>query len=355
MIDHAIFSIPEAEKPRLKIMFLAKHALSGGAAHAEDGNHAVYHHEILTTLREIGLDVTPANDFTALVEHPGHDFLFTLLNRAGYPMSEMLGPLMSMRIGLPCLGASPIIRGLADDKHLMKLAAQARGVPVAPWTIARIGAPFPHEPDWAYERLVVKPNASSASWGITMPTSWSEATRDIQELHKQGHDVIVERYEGAYDVVVPVLGGDEPILLSTMRFEMPGDEGNFRSYEEKRGLTEGPKERLVAMSKPTMTRKIREQVRAMLPELWPFDYGRFEFRYTPETGEVLFMEVNLSCNLWSKKTVSGAAQIAGLSHRQLIEHILAYSMDRQGVITADRTIMPLNTDPKESGGAAINV
>ncbi|NVE93927.1 D-alanine--D-alanine ligase family protein [Altererythrobacter lutimaris] len=355
MIEHAIFSIPESKKQDLKVLFLAKHALSGGKAHAEDGNHAVYHHEILTVLQDIGLNVTPANDFPALVEHQGHDFLFTLLNRAGYPMSEMLGPLMAKRIGLPFLGASPIVRGLADDKHLMKTAAAARGVPVAPWMIARIGAPFPHEPDWAYERLVVKPNASSASWGITMPATWSQAKKDIKALHEEGHDVIIERYEGAYDVVVPVLGGDEPILLSTMRFEMPGDEGNFRSYEEKRGLTDGPKERLVAMSKPTMTRKIREQVRAMLPELWPFDYGRFEFRYTPETGEVLFMEVNVSCNLWSKKTVSGAAQIAGLSHHQLIEHIVASSMDRQGVIKADRTMMALNTDPKETGGAAINV
>ena len=52
-----------------------------------------------------------------------------------------------------------------------------------------------------------------------------------------------------------MLGGDDPILLSTMRFEMPGDEGNFRSYEEKRGLSEGPKERLVAMRNPVMTRK----------------------------------------------------------------------------------------------------
>ncbi len=355
MNEHAIFSISEADKKRLKVMFLAKHALSGGATHEEDGNHAVYHHEILTALREIGLNVTPANDFDALLERGGHDYLFTLLNRAGYPMSEMLGPLMAKRIGLPFLGASPIIRGLADDKHLMKLAAQARGVPVAPWLVARVGGPEPRRPDFAFERLVVKPNASSASWGITMPSTWSQAREEIAALHADGHDVIVERYEGAYDVVVPVLGGDEPILLSTMRFEMPGDEGNFRSYEEKRGLTEGPKEKLVAMSRPVMTRKIREQVLAMLPELWPFDYGRFEFRYTPDTGEVLFMEVNLSCNLWSKKTVAGAAKIAGLSHAQLIEHITAYSMERQGVITAERRKMTVQTDPGEIGGEAIHV
>ena len=46
------------------------------------------------------------------------------------------------------------------------------------------------------------------------------------------------------------------------------------------------------------------------------------------------MEVNLSCNLWSKKTVSGAAQQMGMTHAQLVETILAHSMLRQGVIGA---------------------
>ena len=134
-------------------------------------------------------------------------------------------------------------------------------------------------------------------------------------------------------VVVPVLGGDDPILLSTMRFEMPGDEGNFRSYEEKRGLSEGPKERLVAMRNPVMTRKIREFTRAMLPELWPFDYGRFEFRYDPVSGAAQFMEVNLSCNLWSKKTISRSAASIGVDHQSLVETIVAHSLARHGLLT----------------------
>ena len=143
----------------------------------------------------------------------------------------------------------------------------------------------------------------------------------IAKLHAEGHDVIVERYEvyAELDVVVPVLAGDDPdpAVDDSNIVEMPGDEGNFRSYEEKRGSREGPKERLVAMRNPVMTRKIREFTRRMLPELWPFDYyGPVRIRlYTPTTGDGLFMEVNLSCNLWSRrKTVSGwFAQLAGLT------------------------------------------
>src|SRR3546814_20150597 len=38
------------------------------------------------------------------------------------------------------LGASPIVRGLSDDKHLTKLEAAARSVPTAPWALFRRGA-----------------------------------------------------------------------------------------------------------------------------------------------------------------------------------------------------------------------
>ena len=78
--------------------------------------------------------------------------------------------------------------------------------------------------------------------------------------------------------------------------------------------------------------KLEAATRALLPELWPFDYGRFEYRYEPATGEIWFMEVNLSCNLWSKKTISRSAASIGIGHEALVEHILAQSMLRQGVI-----------------------
>jgi D-alanine-D-alanine ligase len=54
------------------------------------------------------------------------------------------------------------------------------------------------------------------------------------------------------------------------------------------------------------------------------------------TGEVRFLEVNLNCNLWSRKTISMAARQIGWSHRALIETILTESLDRQSLL--DRAI-----------------
>jgi D-alanine-D-alanine ligase len=328
-----ILKIPAADKARLKVMFLAKHAKASGAPDPQDGNHAVYHHEMRETLREIGLNLTVANSFDDICRKPEVDYVVTLLNRGGFLNSEMLAPLMLTRHGIAFMGAAPIIRGLGDDKHLMKLAAQSRGVPVTPWTIVRRGSEVAIEaPQWEWQRLVVKPNASSASWGVGMFEDWKDAAAHVEQILSEGHDAIIEPHFGNADAVLPVVGGDGVVILPAMRFSMPGASDNFRSYEEKRALVDAPKETLEQIEDPALVARLEEYTRLMLPEVWPFDYGRFEYRHDAETGELKFMEVNLSCNLWSKKTVSGAARLLGVSHAELVETILAHSMLRQGVI-----------------------
>ncbi|HEX8622772.1 MAG TPA: phosphoribosylglycinamide synthetase [Allosphingosinicella sp.] len=322
----------DEDKDRLVILFLAKHALSGGVPHPEDGTHAVYHHELLETLKTAGFWVTAANSFEAIWEKPAADFAVPLLNRGGFLNSEMLAPLLLTRHGLPFLGAAPMLRGLSDDKHLMKTAARARGVPVTDWAIHRRGQGPLEPPAFAWERLVVKPNASSASWGVRIVERWEEGRAHAEGLLASGHDVILEPYAPLIDIAVPVVGADGPWLLPPMGY-FPDRPGTPRSYEEKRGLVQSEDEDpLRIVDDPSLAERLNGAVRALLPELWPFDYGRFEFRYDPATDDIRFMEVNLSCNLWSKKTISRSARSIGVSHARLVETILAHSLLRQGVV-----------------------
>ena len=329
-MDHPeIMRLTGAEKAGLKLLFLAKHAHGGGRPHPEDGSHAIYHHELLETIREIGIEVIAADRYEALFEPPQVDFVVPLLNRGGFQNSEMLAPLLLARHGIPFLGAAPIVRGLSDDKHLMKLAARAGGVPAADWRLFRKGglAPLP----LAGRDFIVKPNASSASWGIRRCADWSEVEAHAAALHAQGHDAIAEVWVGTMDIAVPVVGASGALVLPALGYE-PAESGGLRSYEEKRNLIRVADDRLERVTDDALLERLARMVRTMLPELWPFDYGRFEFRYDISSGELWFMEVNLSCNLWSKKTISRAAALAGIGHAALVETILAHSMARQGVI-----------------------
>ncbi|QHL90762.1 phosphoribosylglycinamide synthetase [Sphingomonas changnyeongensis] len=324
-------AIPDAARARLRVMFIAKHAKWGGGLHPEDGNHALYHVEVRTILEELGLNLLLADSYDALFQNPGVDFVFPLLNRGGFLNSEMLLPLLCTRLGIPYLGASPILRGLSDDKHLTKLAVRARGVPTAPWAIFRRGAPVTEAGVPMAERMVIKPNASSASWGVMDAHDWPGVVRAVAEIHDMGHDAILEPFLNGSDVEVPVITIGDPVIMPMMLFEQ-ADPSHLRTYYEKRDLVDrAQKYQLVDFDDSRLMPQIADYTRRIMGEFVPFDYGRYEFRVNPETGEVNFLEVNLNCNLWSEKVFGRSARRAGLTQAQLIETILAESMKRHGL------------------------
>lgn len=327
-------TIPEEAKQRLRIMFIAKHAKWQGGLHPEDGNHALYHVEVREILKELRLNLTLENRYEALFDKPDVDFVFPLLNRGGFLNSEMLLPLLCTRHGIPFLGASPILRGLGDDKHLTKLCAAARGIPTAPWAIYRRGVPVEQERCPAGARLVIKPNASSASWGVQDAYDWAGVEQAVASIHSEGHDAIVEPFLNGSDVEVPVITIDgEPVILPMLMFEQ-ADPTHLRTYWEKRDLVErAHKYELVPFGREDpYYGRIEQLTREILKEFRPFDYGRYEFRLDRERGEVQFLEVNLNANLWSQKVYGRSAQLAGWSQEQLIETLLCESLRRHGLL-----------------------
>lgn len=327
-------SIPASTKARVRVLLVARHVYWNGGLHETDGNHALYHLEMRQVLEEIGINLHLADCYEALFERPDADFIFPLLNRGGFLNSEMLLPLLCTRHHLPFLGASPILRGQSDDKHLAKLEARALGVPTIPWTLFRRGAPVDERNCPMAERMVVKPNASSASWGVTDASDWMGVRAAIGAIHAGGHDAIVEPFIEGCDVEVPVIGyNGAPTILPMTLYEQ-SDPTHLRTNAEKRDLVESvEKFRLVAFDDPYWVPRVAALTQKLAAIYHPFDYGRYEFRLDQQTGRLLFMEVNLNCNLWSEKTFGRSAVQAGMTHMQLVETILAESMARQGLMS----------------------
>ncbi|KQZ62687.1 phosphoribosylglycinamide synthetase [Sphingopyxis sp. Root1497] len=313
-----------------RLLFIAKHARWTGALHPEDGNHALYHREIREILEGLGVPLVIADSYAALFDRPDADFVFPLLNRGGFFNSEMLLPLLCNRMGLPYVGASPIVRGLSDDKHLTKLEAAARGVPTAPWALFRRGAPVDVSRCPPASRWVIKPNNSSASWGIRDAHDRIELAQAVAEIHALDHDAVVEPFIVGSDVEVPVITqGGEPAMLPMMIFEQ-ADPTHLRTYQEKRDLVDrSAKYSLKLFDEPEIGARIAAMTAQMAEIFRPFDFGRFEFRVDFATGEVRLLEVNLNCNLWSEKVFGRAAVAAGFTQADLIETIVAESMLRQ--------------------------
>lgn len=331
--------LSDSEKQRVRMLFIAKHVFWQGGHHHEDGNHATYHREIRSTLERIGVNLKLADSYEALFADPGCDFVFPLLNRGGFLNSEMLLPLLCTRLGIPFLGATPILRGLSDDKHLTKLEAAAHGVPTAPWAIYRRGAPVREEGCPMAPRMVIKPNASSASWGVQDAGDWAGVARAIADIHDDGHDAIVEPFLDGSDVEVPVITCDgHPSIMPMMLFEQ-ADPSHLRTYYEKRDLVDrSSKYQLVPFDTSEAAAQIRSYTETLAKIFAPFDYGRFEFRFDARTGNIQFLEVNLNCNLWSQKVFGRSAELLGWTHEQLIETIVAEGYRRHGLGIEDERL-----------------
>lgn len=330
--------IPEEAKSRLNILFLAKNALWEGDIHPEDGNHALYHREMRNVLEGFGLNLTITQTADILFDPPQDtDFVFPLLNRAGFFNSEMLVPLLCERAGIPYLGASPILRGLSDDKHLAKRSACEAGVPTAPWACFRKGAPITQERLPEAARYVIKPNNSSASWGVEDAHDWEGVKAAIERIHNDpangGQDAIVEPFLDGSDVEVPVITiNGEPQIMPMLIFRQ-ADPSHLRTYYEKRDLVDrSQKYSLDPYTDPEMVARISDLTRKVWDEYRPFDYGRFEFRVNEATGQITFLELNLNCNLWSQKVFGRSAEMAGWTQEELIETILAEGLRRHGLI-----------------------
>jgi len=326
--------ITDDARQRVRMLFMAKHVLWGGGMHPEDGNHAIYHHEVRTTLEGLGLNLALANKYEVLFTKPDVDFVFPLLNRGGFVNSEMLIPILCNRHGLPYVGAMPFLRGLGDDKSVSKLVATHAGVPTAPWFCYRRGGPTRREDCPPAERWVIKPNASSASWGISDAYDWNGVENAVAEIHGQGHDAIVEPYLDGYDVQVAFITIDgEPVQLPMLWYERENTQKLWTYYEKRDLVQNTEKAALKRFDHAELAPRVAELAARVAQEFVPFDYGRIEFRVDLDTGELNFIEINLNCNLWSEKVMAKAAGQAGFSHADLLETIVAEAWRRNGLMS----------------------
>ena len=327
------------KRPSTRILFIARHAPQepdySVRSFPGDGGYPSYYRRIFEALTEIGYHVTTANDGLAPLRAKGDvDIVFSLYNRMPINNPEVFIPSLCEFLKIPCVGARPNVRALAEDKWFSKLAAKAAGIPVLP------GAPFAGVEDLKTPPsfkgpYFIKHRFGAASDGITAESiqdDWAGASRVAASLIDNGMEALVEGYAPGFDITVPVLGGAEPITLGVVR-PRSNKQGDIITEDLKRSDPLGYE----LFDATAIERDLAADVAALWGVARPMDYFRLDYRFDPKTGRRVFLEFNICCHIGRSGSICLAASKWGLSQTDLLGHVIEYSLRRQGGHREKRT------------------
>jgi D-alanine-D-alanine ligase len=318
--------------PNLSVLYAARHAPASEQVRSvtpDDGGYPYYHVEIYNQLLELGLRVTAINEISAVEALiPRHDYVFSLFNRIGFEGGEVFVSAMCEYYGVPFMGGPPHLRAIAEDKHLAKLVATEAGLSTPSWRAYRTGETPEEEPPFDGP-FMVKPRYGAGSENIASDSKlshWSDVLSKIAEFNDLGISTLVETYVDGWNLTVPVLGGASPYVLPSVTSRVEEDD-QVLTHLHKLGKT-GSLHFDVVDPEPVWARQAR-QIGAFLERIQPFDYLRADYRIDRKTYTPYFLEFNICCDISSSGSLMAAARHAGLSHLEVLAHVVCYSWGRQ--------------------------
>lgn len=318
-------------QPETRILFVASQAPLAPdyscRTHAGDGGYPAYYHRVWGTLRGLGYDVDTAAHCAAVLNAGGRvDLVFSLMNRLPIHNPEVLVPALCEMNGVPCVGARPNIRALAEDKWLAKHAARSVGLPVSAGAIYSQVEDLLSPPAFAGPYFV-KNRFGAASEGVSdhsIQDDWAGAARVAGDLLERGMDVLVEAYAPGIDITVPVLGGARPLFLGVVR---PGSDrpGGIITEDLKR---DDPLGYDMFDAGPALS-GLMADAQALWNLAGPMDYFRMDYRFDPHSGQRVFLEFNICCHIGRSGAICLAAAQWGLTQADVLGHVVEFSLRRQ--------------------------
>lgn len=257
------------------------------------------------------------------------------------PTRELNVPAYLELLEIPYTGAPPAAMVICYDKQIVRLVAQAAGVPVpAEIFVAADSAPS-DLPDLL--PALIKPNMADGSVGITKNSvvrTRSEAEAYFAWLQETlpGRDALFQEYLPGPEYGIGLIGnpGDELIALPALEVDfsdLPAGLNPILSYESKTD-PQSPYWTEIRFKRaeldPALEAEMAGQAKRLFHRLGLRDYGRFDFRCAAD-GRPRLMEVNPNPAWANDGKLAFMASFAGLSYPQMLEKVVAAARRRVGI------------------------
>ncbi len=266
------------------------------------------------------------------------DLVFNLAEGTIGSSREAFYPGLYEQLGLPFTGGNASLLHLNLDKHLAKTVLASRGVRVPAGTLVT-----PQDrvlPANMRYPLIVKPNCEGSSKGISQ-NSVVENQKDAERLIKSllaeyPAGVVVESFIVGRELSVPFIesypGRFLGIVEHTFNLEQIGAKFNIYDYEMKQG---GPAAEAVKAVCPAVLtagaqRAVMDMARKVFDVMTCPDMGRVDIRLRAD-GKPYFIELNPLPSLHPAASMMTAANVVGLSFRDVLRLIIRSAARRYGL------------------------
>ena len=329
-----LHQLTDSEIASLNILYLApfapdKNAKKPPPMHQHVGVVPRYNFELYKVLQSLGLRVTPCNDLSYFIRNAkNYNYIFTIYNRADFRNSEIFVSSICEYFKIPYLGAPPNLRAVAEDKYIGKLLADSIEIPTGPGKIFRNHNDTKEKPVFPGPYFI-KPRFGAASEEISdksFQDSWENALPKVIEVLDKGKECIIEPGIEGLDITVPVLGGDPPIVLPSVQ-DISDLSYGIVTHLQKRQLEKVAKRGI--FQDKVVSQRLEKYALCLSEQLKPFDFLRIDFRLEKKSGKLYFLEVGFGCNLSSFSAFTISANHIKATQKELINHILSYSLRRQ--------------------------
>jgi D-alanine-D-alanine ligase len=254
---------------------------------------------------------------------------------------ELHIPALLEMLGVPCSGASPACMVLCYDKQVVRLVAQAIGVPVPREHYLGADAPLDEVPElWP---ALIKPNQADGSVGIRQDAvvhSRSAAADYVAWARGElpGRALLVQEYLPGPEYGIGLIGNPASGLTALPALQvdfsrLPAGLNPILSFESK-ALPDSPYWTEIKFRRATadsgLLSRIEDDARRLFARLGCRDYARFDFRCAGD-GTPRLMEVNPNPAWANDGKLAFMAGFAGIAYPQLLRMILDAALARVGL------------------------
>ncbi|MEW6047360.1 MAG: hypothetical protein AB1609_12915 [Bacillota bacterium] len=284
-------------------------------------------------------------DFPRLLERVKPDAVFNIAEGWGGRSREMLAPVALEMAGISYTGSDPVALGAAMDKSLAKMAAQAAGVPTAPWQVVADVEELRSLAGECQFPAFVKPLAEGSSKGVRQSSRVDNVTQLAEQvewvIRQYGQPALVEAFLPGREFSVGVIGnrrlrtlpvlevrplasGDGPAGDGPPQAPSPQPEFVYCFHTKSKNL-----ERFLcpAPVDARLAEKLDAYTKAVFRALSLSDVARVDFRLDA-AGEPRFLEVNPLPGLSAASLLTAQGEAAGLKLPRLVAAILLAAVSR---------------------------